>query len=127
MSAVITGPGAPVQQITTSARAIAAGSSPSATTRVTGEPGRAASRSARRRDRLATTMLAALSRDAVATASALIAPAPTTSTSRPARPPPGRGKASSVARLSRLTPARPIPVSVRGPLARPQRHPALIP
>ena len=29
MSAVITGPGAPVQQITTSARAIAAGSSPS--------------------------------------------------------------------------------------------------
>ena len=44
----------------------------------------AAGRSARLRVRLATTMLAAPLRAAVAAASALIEPAPTTSTSRPA-------------------------------------------
>ena len=127
MSAVITWSAAPVQQITMSAPVMAAGRPSSPVTRVAARPDLAASLSACRRVRLATTRLLAPSRQAVVAARALIEPAPTTSTSRPARlgtpgaVPSGAeagrlGEAASIARLSRLTPVRPIPVSARARL-----------
>ena len=80
----MTTPGAPVQEITRSAAAISAGSlERSAEVAETV----AAIRSACAWLRLATTMLAAPIRAAVATASELIDPAPTTSTLRPVSEP----------------------------------------
>ena len=81
----------------------------------------AARRSAWLRVRLATTMLAAPLRAAAAAASALIEPAPTISTSRPASasapgPLPRLAAASSTATVSRLRPAWSIPVSARARL-----------
>ena len=122
MSAVMTCPAAPVQEMTTSAAAMAAGRSSSPVTVVAAVLTLAASRSAWSRVRLATVMLAAPVRAAVAAASPLIEPAPTMSTSRPAsvsvpgRSGPRQSAASSIATLSRLRPARPIAVSVRARL-----------
>ena len=122
MSCVMTCPAAPVQEMRTSAAAMAAGRSASPAILVTVVLTLAASRSACSRVRLATTMLAAPLLAAVAAASALIEPAPTMSTSRPASasgPEPTGPRlvaASSTAALSRLRPARPIPVSARARL-----------
>ena len=80
----MTGPAAPVQEITTSAAASAAGRSASPLTVVPAVPTLAATRSACSLVRLATAMLAAPLRAAVAAARALIEPAPTMSTRRPA-------------------------------------------
>ena len=118
MSAVITVPGAPVQEMTRSAAAIRAGRS----VRSAGVPGHGGRPAAGRgrgcgwrprwRPRPA--------RAAPATASALIEPAPTTSTERPGQhllrpsadgPPSGRRAAAARPTLSRLAPARSMPVS----------------
>ena len=123
--AVMTRPVAPVQEMARSAAASAAGRSPKPAVDPDTD---AASRSARSGVRLVTTMPAAPRRWAVATASALIEPAPTTSTCSPARGwtgsgacPPPAGVSSAAARatptLTRFAPARSIPVSVCARLA----------
>ena len=128
-SRVMTWPTAPVHETTISAAARAPARSASATAR---PPTRSARRSACRQVRFTTAMLAAPPRLAVVAASAAIEPAPTISTSRPASSSwpssswpgagagpgaPGRAAApSSIARLTRLCPARSMPVSARARL-----------
>ena len=105
----MTSPAAPVQEMTRSAAAIAAGR-PARSAVL--PPTDAARRSACRRVRFATTTWAAPALAAVVAASELIDPAPTTSTLRPLSDGlPTASAAASIPTLTRLAPVWSIPVS----------------